>query len=347
MNTQECIESIKKETGISYIDVVCYQDHKEIFRYGSGSSGKEQLLMYSCGKPITVTAALRLIEQGLLGLDDPVCRYLPEVKNAFILDEKGGKRVVGELMTIRHLFTMSAGLTYNLNTPPIQKLIKESNGQAKLRDFISAFIQTPLVFTPGKRFFYSLCHDVLAAVVEEVAKMSFSQFVKEQIFTPLHMSHSYFDNSEPPTAQMYTAFKDGRIEETNEGKILLPTPVYESGGGGLSSTVEDYIRFADALACGGEAANGYRVLNDETVRLLRTTQMPYEGDENGFTCAQGEEYGYGLGVRVRQNDTPWGLAKGEFGWDGAAGSYALIDPARRISVFIGMHLRNWPFNFKG
>ena len=131
MNIQEFIEQLRIETGVPYMDVICYQEHKEVFRYKSGetTTGKEQLYMYSCSKPITVTAALRLIEQGLLGLDDPVCRYLPEVKNAFILDEKGGKRVVGELMTIRHLFTMSAGLTYNLNTPPIQKLIKESNGQ--------------------------------------------------------------------------------------------------------------------------------------------------------------------------------------------------------------------------
>ena len=334
------------ETGIAYIDVICYQKHKEILRYGSGATGKEQLYMYSCGKPVTVTAALKLVQEGKMGLDDCVCDYLPAVKNAFIINEKGEREIVGGLMKIRHLFTMSAGFSYNLKTEPILTLAEESEGRATLQEFIPKFVETPLLFTPGTRFEYSLCHDVLAAVVEKVSGIPFSQYVKEAVFAPLGMENSCFDNSEKEVADVYMAYTDGRVEKIDEGKILLPTPAYESGGAGLSSTVEDYIRFADALACGGEGANGYRLLDEETVRLLASTQITCGTVENGFTCVQGEDYGYGLGVRVRQVPTKWGLGKGEFGWDGAAGSYVLIDRDRELSVFIGMHVRNWPVVFK-
>ena len=303
--------------------------------------------MYSCGKLVTVVAALRLVEEGKMSLDDPVCAYLPEVEKAFILDERGGQVCVGGKMTIRHLFTMTAGFTYNLWTQPIQDLIVSSQGKAVLRDFIAKFVETPLSFAPGQRFQYSLCHDVLAAVVEVVSGKKFSKYVKENVFDPLQMPHSRFDNQEKGVADIYMATADKRVEKIDEGKVLIPTPGYESGGAGLVSTVEDYIRFADALACEGLSANGYPLLSKEGIRALETDQVKSISVQNTFTCVQGEDYGYGLGVRVRQRSTEWGLPIGEFGWDGAAGSYVMIDPTRKVSVFIGMHVRNWPEVFTG
>ncbi len=349
MNIQEFIENIRREAGVPYLDVICYQEHKELFRYISGekATGKEQLYMYSCGKPITVVAALRLVEQGKLSLEDKVCKHLPEIKNAFILNEKGVKEYVGEQMTIRHLFTMTAGFTYDLWTQPILQLVQDSNGTAELRDFIAKFVETPLSFMPGERFQYSLCHDVLAAVVEVVTMKKFSQYVKESIFEPLSMQNSRFDNGEREMPDMYMAYAKDEVSKIDEGKILIPTPTYESGGAGLVSTVEDYIRFADALACSGIAESGYCVLLEETLQELSSEQLKEISVDNDFTCVQGDDYGYGLGVRVRQKATDWGLDKGEFGWDGAAGSYVMIDPKKKVSVFIGMHLRNWPVVFTG
>ena len=101
------------------------------------------------------------------------------------------------------------------------------------------------------------------------------------------------------------------------------------------------------MACDGVAANGYQVLRKETLQQLVLGHLKEISVNNGFTCIQGEDYGYGLGVRVRQKTTDWGLSKGEFGWDGAAGSYVMVDPKKKISVFIGMHLRNWPAVFVG
>ena len=344
---KERIEEIRKEVGIPYLDVVCYQEHKEMFRYLSGeaTTGKEKLYMYSCGKPITVVSALRLIDEGKMSLEDKVCDYLPEIKNAFILNERGEKEYVGEQMLIRHLFTMTAGFTYDVYAQPVMQLVKESEGKATLRDFIAKFIESPLAFAPGANYLYSLCHDVLAAVIEVVTGKKFSAYVKECVFDPLQMNESRFDNQETGMTDVYMAYENGEVKYIEEEKCLVPIPSYESGGAGLVSTVEDYIRFADAMACGGVAANGYQVLSEEGLKQLTCERLKEITINNNFTCVQGDDYGYGLGVRIRKVATKWGLNKGEFGWDGAAGSYVMIDPEKKISIFIGMHLRNWPFVF--
>lgn len=346
---KELIEEIRKEVGVPYLDVVCYKEHKEMFRYLSGATttGKEKLYMYSCGKPITVVSALRLVETGKLSLDDRVCDYLPEIKNAFIVNEKGEKEYVGEQMLIRHLFTMTSGFTYEIYAPHLVRFAKESQGKATLRDFIAKFVEVPLTFAPGTNYKYSVSHDVLAAVVEVITGKKFSAYVKECIFDPLQMYESRFDNQETGMADVYMAYDDGRRARIVEEKFLIPTPAYESGGAGLVSTVEDYIRFADALACGGVAANGYRVLSETSLKQLVSEQLKEITINNNFACVQGDDYGYGLGVRIRQVPTKWGLDKGEFGWDGAAGSYVMMDSKKKVSVFIGLHLRNWPIAFKG
>lgn len=350
MNVEKYLFELTKELGLPYIDVVCYKSHEKICRFilGDGATGKEKLYMYSCGKVITVTSALRLVEEGKIGLEDKVSKYLPEIENAFIIDGNGEKILVGNDMTVRHLFTMTAGFDYNIHTQPIESLAKQSNGKATLRDFIPKFVESPLSFRPGERFQYSLCHDVLAAVVEIASGKKFSSYVKEIIFDPLGMKNSGYDNDETNMADIYWASEDGTLSKRQEENILLPTKAYESGGAGLISTVEDYAIFADALANNGIAKNGYRVLKPETIKLMATEQVKKMSVNSGFTCIQGDGvYGYGLGVRVRQEDTDWGLEEGEFGWDGAACSYVMIDPKNQISVFIGMHIMNWPTMFKG
>ncbi len=347
---KEFIEEIRKEVGIPYLDVVCYKEHNEIFRYLSGeeTTGKERLYMYSCGKPITVVAALRLVEESKLALEDKVCDYLPEIKDAFIINDKGEKELVGDKMTVRHLFTMTSGFTYDdVFSAPVVQLAKESEGKAVLRDFIAKFVETPLAFAPGERYRYGVSHDVLAAIIEVITGKKFSAYVKEVIFDPLQMNESCFDNLETGMADVYMAYENGEVRRIEESKYLIPSPAYESGGAGLVSTVEEYIRFADALACGGVAANGYQVLGKEILQQLTSEQLKEISLNNNFTCVQGGDYGYGLGVRIRQKPTEWGLNKGEFGWDGAAGSYVMIDPTKKVSIFIGVHLRNWPIIFKG
>ena len=147
--------------------------------------------------------------------------------------------------------------------------------------------------------------------------------------------------------RLYQAKMSGEIVEIPIENELVFGENYDSGGAGVIGTVEDYARFVDLMACGGESENGYRLLKEETVELLRQETITSLGVDNSFTCVQGDDYGYGLGVRVRKKTTEWGLPIGEFGWDGAAGTYIMVDPINKISVVIGMHLRGWPNVFRG
>lgn len=339
------VDDYRKEKQLHYIDVICVQNHEVKFRHfsGDGITGNEMLSMFSCSKPITVTAALRLYEQGLLGLDDPVAKYLPAAE--YLVYREGDQILpVKQPLTVRHLFTMTGGFDYNFTPPAVQAILAE-NSQANTQAVVEGYLHTPLQFSPGEEFAYSLCHDVLGAVMEVVSGKRLSEFINEEIFRPLSMDTAHYDyRPGEKLLDMYSC-QQGKVDRGENYKPISPN--FESGGAGLFCRVADYAKFADALACKGKAYNGYQVLKPETVELLRSEQVKNLQIQNEFTCAQGNDYSYGLGVRTRVRATDWGLEAGEFGWDGAAGSYVMIDPKQNISVFIGMHLRSWPRLVKG
>ena len=353
MQGKRTVEYVKKlcaEKGLPYLDVRMYKGYEQVFSYGLANgetpTGREKLFLYSATKPMTVVCAMRLVEEGKLALDDLVESYLPAYENTFLLNEKGEQTPTKSRMTVRHLLTMSGGLTYNVKTQPIQEILQKTNGKADTAAVVSAFVETPLLFEPGERFEYSLCHDVLAAVVEKASGKRFADYMQEVIFQPLGMSESGFHRENEGMYDKYECNDLGEIWRIPPVNSLVFGEDYDSGGGGAISTVDDYVKFAVALANGGVGANGERILQGNTLERIRT-QCSSMGVNNTFTCIQGEEYAYGLGVRVRKKDTTWGLACGEFGWDGAAGTYLMIDPKKKIAVVIGMHLLSWPYVFVG
>ncbi len=344
VDAKKYIDHLVQSKRLPYIDVCAWQAHQPIFRYGVATdgrvTGKEPLFLYSASKPMTVACGMRLIEEGKLFLDDPVSKYLPAYAHAYT--EKG---VLEKPMLVRHLFTMTAGLSYDVRSPATLALQKK-NPLAGTLDFVNTFVENPLDFEPGERFQYSLCHDVLGAVIEVVSGKRFADYMREILFSPLGMDNTDFHlNDTREMTRQYIADADGRITEMARENSLVLGKNYDSGGAGVCGCVDDYIRFADALACGGVAKNGQRILQKSTIEQLRDARVGGISLQNSFTCVQGNEYGYGLGVRVRTKDTEWGLQKGEFGWDGAAGTYLMVDPAKEISVVIGMHVRSWPFVF--
>ncbi len=337
---------------VPYLDVAVYREHRELFRHYAGLSpvsGKELLYMYSCTKPMTVTCAMRLIEEGRLHLSDRVGDILPAFRGAHLRDGEGNERPPREAPTVRHLLTMSVGLCYDGGRYyPIARALEERGERTPTRAVIDCLPESPLLFEPGERFQYSLCHDVLGAVIEEASGMRFSDYMRKVLIEPLGMENTRFGaprNEE--IADIYTADDDGTVRRTEKENGLIFAAGYESGGAGLISTVDDYARFTDMLASGGTAASGERILSEESLRLMRTPVFSGISIDGGFTCVQGREYGYGLGVRTRTVATPWGLPVGEFGWDGAAGSYIMADPVNKISVTMGMHVMNWPAVFRG
>lgn len=331
-------------------EIAVYKDHECIYKnsfskpdYYPDEAKKDMYFLFSATKVITCTAAMRLVEEGKIGLDDPVSKYLPEFMQLYVKTENNNTVPAKNILTVRHLFSMQGGFTYNLMFDSIQKVIKESNYQASTREIVSAIAKMPLVFEPGENFQYSLCHDILAAVVEVAAGKRFSEYLKEIIFKPLGMKDTTFI----PTTEVYSRMKQQYQVDPATFTAIPKEPSciyalcenYESGGAGLISTLEDYVKFTDAMAC-GESKDGYRILKPETVEIMKTNQLGPKSLETFRRATHNKGYGYGMGVRtmMEQNIEHSLSPDGEFGWDGAAGAYCLIDTDNHLSIYYAQHV---------
>lgn len=312
-------------------------------------TGREKLLMYSCTKPLTAVTTLRLIDDGALSLDTLVEDILPEYKEVYLLDELGNKRAPKNKITIRHLLTMTAGLVYARQNYPIEEALRNKpHGISDTRAVVNSLVKSALVFEPGEKFNYSFCHDVLGAVIEEVSGMPFSKYMEKVIFKPLGMNETYFSAPyNPEVCDQYIATESGVIKQIDKHNSLIFSSGYESGGASLISTVTDFAKFGASLSLGAITPNGERIIKESTLKLLYTPVFDTLSVDNNYTCVQGDDYSYGLGVRTRTKATEWGLSVGEFGWDGAAGSYLMVDPVKKCTVVIGANVLSWPIVLKG
>lgn len=338
-------ENVKKELellaggGMPLCGIMVRRNHEKLFEYGINIANDQRLFLYSCSKPITIAGVMRLYERGLIGLDDPVEKYLPAYADAFVMKD-GQKAKPDTVMTIRHLMTMTAGLNYDLNTAPIRKTIE--NGKTDTISIVNAFIQSPLDFSPGDQYQYSLAHDVLAAIAETVSGKPFREYMNDEVFAPLGMNRTSYRWQEDEIAPQYR-FSDQKYTPEPRTCVYRLAHDYDSGGAGIVSTLSDLSLFLDAMACGGTAANGYQLLRPETIDLMRTEQLPNVARNADFLCPAGPDYGYGLGVRTRvRMDGGENSGYGEFGWDGAAGCYELCDPASGVSIAFVTHVLGWP-----
>lgn len=349
--------------------VCIYKDGKQVFSYQSGYSdvergikmqGGELFNIYSCSKPATVTAALQLYEQGYFLLSDPLYDYIPEFKEMYVRKGNGELVAAKNPITMRHLFTMTAGLTYDAGTA-LEKAGKITDGKMNTLAVAKYIAENPLAFHPGEKWNYSLCHDVLAAAVEVISGKRFRDYMRENIFEPLEMKDTFYHlpegmehkmaqqyryvNSEeeltPEQLQSKRQEKEGRVVNAGLDNYLIFGSEYDSGGAGIISTVEDYAKFAAALAGGGKGVNGERILSAGTVDLLRTSQLD-DVQSKEFTWPQMHGYGYGLGVKTMINRALSGSpgSYGEFGWGGAAGATILVDPDENLAMFYAHHMLN-------
>ena len=347
--------------------VSVWHDGREVFRYSSGFSnleekipmnGTELLNIYSTSKVCTVTAALQLYERGFFLLDDPVSEFIPEFGEMYVR-ENGEIRKAQNRITMRNLFTMTSGLTYNMNTDAFRKARELTDGRMETLQVIKCLASDPLAFEPGERWNYSLSHDVLAAVVEVISGRKFRHYVKENIFDPLEMNESFYHNddvrdrmaeqyrycdeanNDAVKAQFSGIGADGAI--VNEGKenSFAFGPEYDSGGAGITTSVGDYAKFAQALALKGKGVNGEQILSEGTVDLLRSNQLT-EQQKKYFDWESVRGYGYGLGVKVLENRGLSGSTGtlGGFSWGGAAGATILVDPDEKLSLFYAHHMLN-------
>lgn len=344
--------------------VVIYKDGKKVFEYSSGYSdlekkikktGEEQLYIYSCSKVATVTAALQLYEQGKFLLSDPLYEYLPEFKKMYVKDGDRIKAAENPI-TIRDLFTMTAGLSYATNTPAFEKARKLTDGKMDTRTVIKCLAEEPLLFEPGARWNYSLCHDVLAVLAEVVSGMRFSEYMKKYIFEPLDMNNSYYHtpNDVIISPQYIYEIQDTKnIVELQQkehtsgvvkrayGNELVFGENYDSGGAGIITTVDDYAKFAAALANSGTGLNNNRILSSATVKLMKTNQLN-EAQRKTMNWRRLRGYGYGLGVRtlIDKAESGSNSSIGEIGWGGAAGATIIADTEEKVALCYAHHMLN-------
>lgn len=330
---------------------IVFHHQKQVFRHIAGYgdkergtilSGEEMFELFSCTKLLTCAAAMILWERGAFGLEDPVEKYLPEFGSVLVREkgEDGGTmlRPPRSPMLVRHLFTMSAGLNYDVRDEVVQAAKEATRGTCPTLETVRFLARRPLDFDPGDRFQYSFCHDVMGALIEVWSGMGFYQFLKKEIFDPLGMKESFFHLPEE-----WKGRKVGRYVYHVEQKRAIPYPeanpyelgsAYESGGAGIISTLDDYARFVDMLSRGGKTPEGKRILREETLRLMATPVFDQKWQET-FEAAWIPGYHYGLGVYVLWDAERVGslARRGTFGWNGAAGSYVSVDPETEIAFF--------------
>ena len=301
--------------------------------------------IFSMTKPITGTALMVLHDEGKFELNDTVEKYLPELggMEVFVSQNDDGSWVTepaNHPMTIRELMSHTGGLLY---TPPLSRG-PVANAYAKaginnlfnytLEESIPALADIPLGYQPGTQWVYSISVDVQGYLVERLSGQKFDEFLQERLFDPLDMAETGFfvkpENADR-LARQYQPRQDGTLARTDTGAFLNP-PKFLSGGGGLTSTAGDYMKFVQMHLNGGEL-NGKRVLSEEAVEIMRSNQLP------DAVPGIGQLYpGNGFGVDfaiVNDSAAFQGAPLGTHWWWGIAGSWFWIDPVSNIG-FIGM-----------
>ncbi len=351
--------------------VEVYFQGKPVFQYVSGYSdwenktplsGNELYNIYSCSKLTTVTAGMQCLERGMFLLSDPLYEYIPEFRDMFVKDSAGNIRKAAKPITLGDLFSMTAGFRYDFSTEGFQLAREKTQGHMDTVEVIKCIAVDPLDFDPGEHWQYSICHDVLAAVISVVSGKKFRDYVKDNIFIPLEMSRSVYHHSEATlqhTAQQYLfetnaqqhqdiveaqkggCSSDGYYKNVGKAVSHILGDEYDSGGAGIITSVADYAKLAAALANWGLGITGERILSKASVDCMRQNRLNAT-QLNDFDWPQLKGCGYGLGVRTHIDPSRSGLIcnRGEFGWGGAAGASVIVDPDIGLGVFYAQHILN-------
>ena len=301
--------------------------------------------IYSMSKAVTSVAAMMLVDDGKLALDDPVSKYIPAFADAKVgvdLSDEAGQyplklEPLKRPITIRDLLRHTSGITYGFfGETAVQKLYANPKlyaGDFDNAEFADRIETLPLADQPAVRWNYSHSTDVLGRVVEVASGQTLFQFEKQRLFDPLGMSETaYYVADESKWSRIAQAFPVDRFRVAGMRDPALPRR-WESGGAGLVSTIADYARFLQMLLNGGKL-DGKRYLKPETVALMTSDQIgPETGILHDPLYFPGPSSGFGLGFAVRTSPPPnttWPL--GEYRWDGAGGSFYFVDPQDDLLV---------------
>jgi CubicO group peptidase (beta-lactamase class C family) len=291
--------------------------------------------VYSMSKPIVSVATMQLVEAGKIGLDDPISKYIPEFANPKVLVGNGETRPAAREITVRDLLAHKSGLIYGVFDQQ-SELGKMYMAAGDVRTDITALelskaiAALPLAFDPGSAWTYSRSTDVLGAVIEVAAGKPLDQLLDEQIFTPLGMNdtHFYLEEdefdrlAEPPTT----------IAPLSTPKVKAPML---SGGGGLNSTTEDYLRFAEMLR-GKGTYRGVTIIKPETLDTMLVDEIASGVDRKAWFYDALPGAGFGLGFGLIPINPADATAGKYFTWSGYAGTNMWVDPVNDITTIFMM-----------
>lgn len=348
--------------------------------------------IYSMTKPVTAVALMTLYERGHFQLTDPVERFIPQWRDLKVgeRDLKVGERdlKVGERdlkagagneaaelrlvspsrpMQIRDLLMHMSGIGYgpgngalDMGSPGDDRRPPSPRLDRDLEAMVERLAVTPLRFHPGTQWLYSLGIDVCGRLVEIMSGRRLDDYMREEIFEPLRMTDTGFYVPESEADRLAACYarnsaKELVLVDDPVKSAYLNPPTFLAGGGGLVSTMGDYVRFARMLAGGGEL-DGRRVLSRKTVELMTTNHLPGGGHLADFALPGGygevgfDGMGFGLSMAVNQGPAESGGAgsRGDFMWGGAASTTFWVDPAEDlVVVFMTQLLPSGTFNFRG
>jgi CubicO group peptidase (beta-lactamase class C family) len=331
--------------------------------------------IYSMTKPITSVALMSLYERGYFQLNDPVSRFFPAWKGQRVWKSGRGADMVTEdplrPLSMRDMLCHTGGLTYGaalvaLGAPDTGLAVDEVYAELGVRrgrgetlmQFMDKLAKVPLLYQPGERWMYSLSTDVCGALVEKISGVRFDKYLKDTIFDPLGMKDTAFTVGADKLDRFCANYRRnpdktlGQIDDPANSEYLTE-PSFFSGGGGLTGTTEDYLRFCEMLRRGGEL-DGARVLGPRTIELMRRNHLKGGKDLTemaigGFSETANEGVGFGLGFATTIDGVKnGGLGEGDYYWGGAASTIFWVDPKEDLSVvFMTQLMPSGSFNFRG
>jgi CubicO group peptidase (beta-lactamase class C family) len=332
--------------------------------------------LYSMTKPITSVALMTLYEQGYFQLNDPVARVIPEWRDHRVWESGEGASMVtrppDSPMTFRHILSHTSGLSYGGGLAPlIDMQIKlhpaeqayEDIGVARnrsttLREFVQKLARVPLRYDPGERWQYSYSTDVCGYLVEAISGKPFDEYLRDVIFEPLRMRDTAFYVAPEKAERLAAGYRRARdkslrlLDDPTTSEYLKP-PVFLSGGGGLTGTTADYLRFCEMLRRGGEL-DGARVLGPRTIALMTRNHLKGGKDLTQLALGAFAEtaysgVGFGLGFATTLDEVQAGtLGAGDYYWGGAASTIFWVDPVEDlVAIFMTQLIPSYTFNFRG
>lgn len=349
---------------IAGVSALIFEKDNEVYYNAFGYADREAKVpmdrntlvrIYSMTKPVTGTALMQLYEKGAFQLDDPISKYAPEFTNMKVydtIDASGRIKLVAAKrpITIRDLTRHTSGFA-RAEHPQLGEMVKAAdvmNNENSLAEMAKKLASLPLAFNPGEEWSYGISVDVQAYLVERISGKPFDQYVKENILQRLGMNETaYVPKELKRLAAMYRKGDDGQLTRIPDDEANIfngrDWPL-KPGGFGLTSSLDDYMRFARMLVNDGRLDTSI-ILKQETVRLMATNQLPDSVTKRMWLPSKGQVgFGVDFAVRLRPPATAEennGVV-GEFFWDGAASTLFWIDPVNKITAVLFVQV--FPFN---